>query len=264
MSVIVGLVGSEKSVGTATVIVSPSMSAFAAVKPTVHVDRAESVCGAPLNVTAVGVAVAVNVTAGALTATASLTVLIASIDEPADEFVTPAMVSEAAVLIGRAQVPLLSASVIVATAPAPAAVAAQLTKPPPRTIAGDGGTENPVENVVVIVSPLFNAPVELVVKFAVQRARARATRLVELTVTAETDVCGVIVTDAALAADESALVLIVSTEPPVVLVFVMPEIATAAGALSGRVQVPPKSARVTVATVPLPETVAEQFVKPLS
>lgn len=74
MRVIVGFDGSEKSAGTATVIVSPSSSAFAAVKPTVHVDRAESVCGAPLKVTAVGVDVAVSVTAGAFTATASLLV----------------------------------------------------------------------------------------------------------------------------------------------------------------------------------------------
>lgn len=158
----------------------------------------------------------------------------------------------------------MSARVIVAIAPAPVAVAEQLTNPLPSTIVGDDGTEKPAEKVVVIVSPLFKAPDALVVKLAVQRARARATRLVELTLTALTEVCGVIVTEAALAAAESALVLMVSTEPPVVLVFVMPEIATAAAALSGSVHVPPKSASVTVATVPVPETVAEQFVKPLS
>ncbi len=264
MSVIAGLDGSEKSEGTATVIVSPPRRALVAVNPTVHVERAESVWGAPLNVTALGVDVAVSVTGVAFAATASLLVLTVSVDDPADEFVMPAIVRDAAVLGGRAHVPPLFTSVIVATAPAPVAVAEQLMKPAPSVIAGEGGTEKPDEKVVVIVSPLFSAPVELGVKLTDHLARARATSVVAPTVTAVGDVCAVIVTEPAFAGVASALVLTDSTDAAVVLVFVTPTIATDATALSASVQVPPKSASVTVAIVPAPETVAEQFVKPVS
>ena len=264
MSAIVGVVGSEKPVGMPTVIVSPLSRALVAVKPTVHVERADPVCGAPLNETAVGADVAVIVTAVAFAATASALVLTVSVDEPADEFVTPAIVSDAAVLGGSTQVPPLFASVIVATAPAPVAVAEQFENPAPSVMVGVADTEKPEENVVVIVSPLRSVPVELVLKLTVHVARASATSDVELTVTRVGEVWATIVTAVAFAAVVSALVLIVSVDAPVVLVFVMPAIASDAAVLSASAQVPPKSASVTVATVPTPETVAEQFVKPVS
>src|SRR5579872_826201 len=203
-----------------TVIESPPSRALVAVKPTVHVERAEPVCGEPLNETAVGADVAVSVTAVAFAATASALVLTVSVERPADEFVTPSIVSDAAVLGGSTQVPPLFASVTVATAPAPVAAAEQFEKPAPRVMVGVGGTEKPEENVVVIVSPALSAPVELVEKFTVHAVRASATREVALTVTALGEVCATIVTPAALAAVVSALVLTVSTDAPVVLVFV--------------------------------------------
>ena len=264
MRAIAGVVGSEKPVGTATVIASPLRSALVAVNPTVHVERADPFCGEPLNETAVGADVAVIVTAVAFAATASALVLTVSVEPPADEFVTPAIVSDAAVLGGSAHVPPLFASVIVATAPAPVAVAEQFENPAPSVIVGVVGTEKPEENVVVIVSPLFSVPVELVLKLTVHVARARATRDVELTVTSVGEVCATIVTAVAFAAVVSALVLIVSVDAPVVLVFVTPAIASDAAVLSPSVHVPPKSASVIVATRPTPETVAEQFVKPVS
>jgi hypothetical protein len=264
VSAIVGAVGNEKSAGTATVMTSPLRSALVAVKPTVHVERADPVCGTPLNDTAEGADVAVSVTAVAFAATASALVLTVSVERPADVFVTPAIVRDAAVLGGSTQVPPLFASVIVATAPAPVAVAEQFEKAPPSTMVGVAGTEKPEEKVVVIVSPLLSAPVELDLKFTVQVARASATRDVELTVTKVGELCAAIVTAAAFAAVVSALVATVSVDEPVVLVFVIPAIAIDAALLPASAQLPPESARMIVAIVPAPETVAEQFVNPVS
>ncbi len=73
-----------------------------------------------------------------------------------------------------------------------------------------------------------------------------------------------IVTAVALAAVVSALVLTVSVDEPVVLVLVIPAIARVAAAPSPTAQVPPLSASVIVATVPTPETAAEQLLNPLS
>ena len=165
-------------------IASPLSSALVAVNPTVHVERADPVCGEPLNETAVGADVAVSVTAVAFAATASALVLTVSVEPPGDEFVTPAIVSDAAVLGGSTHVPPLFASVIVATAPAPVAVAEQFEKPAPSTMIGVAGTEKPEEKVVVIASPLRSVPVELVLKLTVHVARASATSDVALTVTA--------------------------------------------------------------------------------
>ena len=125
-----------------------------------------------------------SVTAVAFAATASALVFTVSVDEPADEFVTPAIISDAAVLGGSTHVPPLFASVIVATAPAPVAVAEQFEKPAPSTMIGVAGTEKPEEKVVVIASPLRSVPVELVLKLTVHVARASATSDVALTVTA--------------------------------------------------------------------------------
>ena len=63
MSVTVGLAGKEKPAGMLIVIVSPLFSAVVAVRPTVHVERAKPICGAPANVMPLGAVAAVTVIA---------------------------------------------------------------------------------------------------------------------------------------------------------------------------------------------------------
>ena len=64
------------------------------------------------------------------------------------------------------------ASVTVAVVPEPVAVAVQLVKPLPSVTVGTAGTVKPAGKTIVIVSPAFIAPVELVVKPSVQFAVA--------------------------------------------------------------------------------------------
>ncbi len=172
VKVTVGVGGSENPVGRTAVIVSPLRSALVAVKPTDQVERALPVWGEPANETALGADAARIVTEAALPAVVSAVVLTVSTDAPGEVFVMPAIVSEAGVLGGRAHEPPLSTRVMVATAPAPVAVAEQFTKPAPSTIVGVAGTEKPGVNVTVIWSPAFSAPLAVGVKFTVQVARA--------------------------------------------------------------------------------------------
>ena len=164
--------GSENPVGKTAVIVSPLRSALVAVKPTVQVERALPVWGEPANETAVGPDAARIVTDAALPAVVSAVVLTVSTEAPGEVFVTPAIDRDAAVLGGSAHEPPLSTRVIVATAPAPVAVAEQFVKPAPSTIVGVAGTEKPGVNVTVMVSPALSAPVAVGVKFTVHFARA--------------------------------------------------------------------------------------------
>jgi hypothetical protein len=247
-----------------TVIVSPPRSEPAAVKATVQVARAAALCGAPVKATAVGVPGAEIVTGEAFAAVASALVLTLSVEEPGEVLVTPAIVSDAAVLAGRRQVPALLARVTVATAPAPVAVAEQLVNPAPSVTVVEAGTEKPGEKATVIVLSAFRAPLVVGVKSTVQSARARATSEVALTLTAVGAPAAAIVTAAALAGCVSAAVASVWIEEPVVEVFVTPESAKDPVVLSGREHVPPKSARVTIAIVPEPDALAEQFAKPFS
>ena len=91
------------------------------VKPTVQVERVLSFCGEPVNVTAVGVVAAAIVTlAPGLAMTVSALVFTDSwfaVIVVAITFCTPAIVSAPLALLARAQVPPLSASVIVIVGP---------------------------------------------------------------------------------------------------------------------------------------------------
>src|SRR5713226_9205915 len=97
---------------------------------------------------------------------------------------TPRICRLAAVLLGTVQVPPLSTRVIVSVVPAPAPVAEQLLKPLPRMIVPGLGATKPAVKATVIASPVFSAPVAVVVKLAVQVVRALNASVVELTVTA--------------------------------------------------------------------------------
>ena len=115
-------------------------------------------------------------TAVALAAVVSALVLTVSVDEPVvPVFVIPAIARDAAVLSPTAQVPPLSASVTVATVPAPETDAEQLLKPLSSATVVAVAALKPAEKVTVIVSPVCSEPVELVVKFAVQVATRLAT-----------------------------------------------------------------------------------------
>ena len=86
-------------------------------------------------------------------------------------FVSPAIVSVAAV-VGASAHPA-PASVIVAVCAAAVAVAVQLTKPALSAIAGMAGTVKPALKATVIVDPDASVPVALEVKPTVQSERAR-------------------------------------------------------------------------------------------
>ncbi len=107
------------------------------------------------------------------------------------EFVSPLIVSEAAVPLPTAQVPPLSASVIVTVVVSVVAVAEQLTKLAPSTIVGVAGTTNAVRpalgKTTVIVLPALRAPVALVVNPTVQSDVAPATMDEPTKVTTVTD-----------------------------------------------------------------------------
>jgi hypothetical protein len=157
------------------------------VKPTVQVERAPPVCGEPLNVTFVG-AVAVAIVAVAFTCVVSLDVLTFSVVEPVVEgFVTPAIVSETAVLFPAAHVPPLDASVTVTVWDEVEPVAEQLLNPLVRVIAGVAGIVKPEAKTTVIVLPAASAPDELVLKFTVQFESAPAVCGEPLTETWETE-----------------------------------------------------------------------------
>jgi hypothetical protein len=159
-----------------TVMVSPARSAPDALdlKPTVQVERAPPVCGAPANVTRLtavaGAIVTVDpglaATVSALVATEN--VLAASV--AAAGFVSPLTVNVAAVLFASAQE--APARVTVTVVPDPEPVAVQLEKAAPSVIVGVAGTVNPALNAIVIVLPPASAPLELVVKPTVQSERA--------------------------------------------------------------------------------------------
>src|SRR5438105_3439741 len=126
-----------------------------------------------------------------------------------------------------------------------------------------GGRKPVATKFSVIVSPYWNGPVAVVVKFAVQVARALIESVVELTVTAVGVVAATRVTPVALAAVVSALVLRVGVVRAAVLPLVTPRIWRLAAVEIGSEQTPPLSARVIVSVVVAPLPVAEQFLKPL-
>src|SRR5438132_299666 len=111
------------------------------------------------------------------------------------------------------------------------------------------GTEKPLEKVTVMVSPARREPPALEVKPAVQLARSLAARDVLSTVTEAGVVAATMVTEVAVAAAVSLLVLRVGATRPVVLPLTMPAIFLHDALPIARVQVPPLLASVTVATV---------------
>ncbi len=120
----------------------------------------------------------------------------------------PAMLSVAAVLLGSEQEAPLSVIVtVVLFVPEPAPVAVQELKPVPSVIVGVAGTTKAVLKTAVIVSPADSAPLELVVKPAVQVVVALNTCEAPLNVTLETLVAAAIVTaEAGFVATVSVLV----------------------------------------------------------
>ena len=163
-------------------IVSPVLRAPVAleVKPTVHVERALPVCGAPAKVTALG-AVAAPITTlapGLAVFVLALveTVRLAAVIVCAGGLVIPASVSAPEALLARAQVPPLLASVTSTVAPlvvaVVTAVAEQFVYAPVSATVGVAGIENPVEKPIEIVSPVLRAPVAPEVKPIVQVERA--------------------------------------------------------------------------------------------
>jgi len=118
------------------------------------------------------------------------------------------MLSVAAVLLGSEQEAPLSVIVtVVLFVPEPAPVAVQELKPVPSVIVGVAGTTKAVLKTAVIVSPADSAPLELVVKPAVQVVVALNTCEAPLNVTLETLVAAAIVTaEAGFVATVSVLV----------------------------------------------------------
>ena len=111
MSAIVGVFGIAKRAEKPTVIVSPARSAPVAlvVKPIVQVERARSVCGEPVKVTAVGVvAAAITTLAPGTPAVVSVlvaTVMLAAVIVCAGGLMTPAIVNAPLPLFASEQVP---------------------------------------------------------------------------------------------------------------------------------------------------------------
>src|SRR5713226_421046 len=180
-----------------------------------------------------------------------------------EPLVTPRICRLAALLIGRTQVPPLSARVIVSVVVAPVPVAEQLLKPLPRMIVPGLGATKPAVKATVIVSPVRSEPDAELVKLAVQVARAFSASVVELTVAAAGVVAATMVTAVAARAVVSDEVLTVGWTAPRVEPLVTPRICRLAALLIGRTQVPPLSARVIVSVTPAPVPAAEQLLKPL-
>ena len=115
----------------------------------------------------------------------------------APAFVIPAIVSEAAALFPSAQLPPLSARVIVTVVPALVAVAEQFVKPLGKVIVGVAGIVKPAGKTVVMASPAASAPEALAVKATVHVALAPAARVEAENVTGAGDVAAAIVMAAA-------------------------------------------------------------------
>jgi hypothetical protein len=135
VSATIGVAGTLKPELTATVIVSPVVSAPVAVvvKPTVQVARAVPVWGEPLKVTELGLVAAAIVTLPAglavLVSVEVLAVKVVLVRVAGAGLVTPRTLNVSAALLATAQVPALLASVTVTVVPAAVPAAAQLVKP---------------------------------------------------------------------------------------------------------------------------------------
>ena len=247
------------------------------VKPTVQVTFAWFAAEfAPAsNVTLVGLfGAAITTLPAGLAAVVSLLVLALNVvfaNVCAEGFVIPAIVSVAAVLAASAQVPALSASVIVTVCPAVEPVAEQLLKPLASVIVGVGGMTKLDGKMAVIVSPVRSAPVVL---FAPVAAEVNPTVQFERALPVcdepekETLVGAVtaptITLEDATSAVVSTLVFTLNKafERVCALGLVIPTTLTDVAVAAGSEQVPPLSASVIVTVVAAAEPVAEQLVKP--
>jgi hypothetical protein len=154
-------------------------------------------------------------------------------------------------------------SVTVAVVPEAVAVAVQLVKPLPSVMVGAAGTVKPAGKTIVIVSPAFMAPDELVVKPSVQFALADGACVEPLKLTELTEVAAAIVTlDAGFAASGSPLVeaLNVLAASVPAAGFVRPLMVSDAAVEPGSEHEAPTSVIVTVC--PEAVAVAVQLVKP--
>lgn len=175
-SVTVGTAGTVKPAGKTIVIVSPELIAPVelVVKPSVQFALADGACVEPLKLTELTeVAAAIVTLEAGFAETGSplvetLNVLAARV--PAEGFVRPLIVRDAAVEAGREQE--APARVIVTVWALAVAVAVQLVKPEFSTIVGVAGTVKPELRATLIVLPAESAPLALEVKPTVQSERA--------------------------------------------------------------------------------------------
>lgn len=262
---------------TVTVSPAPSRPVKLGVKPTVQVTFAWFAAEfAPASkVTLLGLFCgAITTLPPGLAAVVSLLVLTLKVvfaNVCGEGFVIPAIVSAAAPLAASAQVPELSASVIVTVCPAVEPVAEQLAKLPASVIAGVGGTTKLDGKTAVIVSPVRSAPVVLFAPVAdavnptVQFERALPVCDEPENDTAVGAVTGPTTTlEEAASAVVSTLVLTVNEalESVCALGLVIPATMTDVAVAAGSEHVPPLSASVIVTVVAAAVPVAEQLVKP--
>lgn len=186
-SVTVGAAGTVKPAGKTIVIVSPTLMppVELVVKPSVQFALAAGAWDEPLKLTELTDVAAEMTTLDAgfvgigSPPVATLNVFAASV--PAAGFVSPLIVSDAAVDAGSEHD--APTSVIVTVCALAVAVAVQLVKPEFRTIVGVAGTVKPALRATVIVLPAESAPLPLEVKPTVQSERAEPVCGEPLTVT---------------------------------------------------------------------------------
>lgn len=229
------------------------------------------------NVTFVGLfGAAITTLADGLAGVMSLLVLrlkVVFANVCADGFVTPPIVTVAAVFALSAHVPPLFARVIVTVCDETEPVAEQLVNPVGKVIVGDAGTKKALGKTAVIVSPATRAPVVL---FAALTLEVKPT----VHVVCALPVCeaalkatfvGVVAKptitfDEGLSADESELVRtlnVLERSVPLEPGLTIPGIDSDAAVFTGTTHVPPLFASVIVTVVVDVEPVAVQFVNPV-
>jgi len=175
-SVTVGAAGTVKPAGKTIVIVSPALIAPVelVVKPSVQFALADGACVEPLKLTELTEVAAEMTTLDAgFAGTGSPLVETAKVfaaSVPAPGFVSPVIVSDAAVEAGSEHD--APTRVIVTVCALAVAVVVQLVKPEFSTIVGVAGTVNPELSATVIVLPAESAPLALDVNPTVQSERA--------------------------------------------------------------------------------------------
>lgn len=274
LSVIAGVPPMPKLPLKVTVRVLPVASAPDAlvVKAVVQDATAPGAVVVAVNVTPVTLVAAIVTAAAAAGDVVVVSRLVETLNAaagyvPAVGFVIPARVTVAGVLAASAQVPPLLANVTVTTLPTDAAVAEQSVNAALRVTVGVAGSVKFGWNVAVIVPPEASDPAVLVVNATVQLATAPGA----VEDPAKVIVAGAVavITGAPPAAGETAVVsALVATEKLVegyvpTEGFVTPAMASVAGVLAVRAQVPPLFASVIVTTFATAAPVAEQLLNAL-